>query len=251
MSGATLAPELQEPLEIPDELPLLPVRDVVVFPAMVVPLFVSRVFSLNAVEAAQKNDRFVFVCAQRDGKDDAPRVPEDVFKLGTVCLILRQRRLPDGRIKVLVQGLQKATLESVVAGEPVTRVKVAKIHELPFDAQGDGPSAGTTMACALASLLLGRPCKKGGACADELTLRGRILAVGGLREKLLAAARAGLDTVCIPRQNARDLLDLPRSLRRRVKLVQAGTLDELLAVALVGGLPEDQTAGLRVAAPAR
>ena len=107
------------------------------------------------------------------------------------------------------------------------------------------------MACALASLVLHRPCRKGVAMTGELTLRGRILAVGGLREKLLAAARAGLDTVCIPRQNARDLLDLPRSLRRRLKLVQVGTLDELLAAALVGGLPEDQGAGLRVAAPAR
>ena len=80
----------------------------------------------------------------------------------------------------------------------------------------DGPSAGTTIACTLASLLLSRPCKKGVAMTGELTLRGRILAVGGLREKLLAAARAGLDTVCIPRQNAKDVQGLPRSEERRV-----------------------------------
>jgi ATP-dependent Lon protease len=137
MSGVTLAPELQEPLEIPDELPLLPVRDVVVFPAMVVPLFVSREFSLNAVEAALKGDRFVFVAAQKDGKDDAPQIPDDVFALGTVCLILRQRKLPDGRIKVLVQGLQKARLTAVLEQEPVARVRVEKLHELPFDAEKD------------------------------------------------------------------------------------------------------------------
>src|SRR5882672_363488 len=101
---------VERELDLPDVLPLLPVRDVVVFPAMVVPLFVSREFSLNAVEAALKDHRFVFVAAQRDGKEDAPKVPEDVFRLGTVCLILRQRKLPDGRIKVLVQGLVKATL---------------------------------------------------------------------------------------------------------------------------------------------
>ena len=137
MSGVTLAPELQEPLEIPDELPLLPVRDVVVFPAMVVPLFVSREFSLNAVEAALKGDRFVFVAAQKDGKDDAPKIPDDVFTMGTVCLILRQRKLPDGRIKVLVQGLQKARLVAVLEEEPVARVRVQKLHELPFDAEKD------------------------------------------------------------------------------------------------------------------
>jgi ATP-dependent Lon protease len=136
MSSVTLAPELQEPLEIPAELPLLPVRDVVVFPAMVVPLFVSREFSLNAVEAALKADRFVFVAAQRDGKEDAPQLPEGVYPLGTCCLILRQRKLPDGRIKVLVQGLQKARLVRVLEGEPVARVAVEKIEEPALDANG-------------------------------------------------------------------------------------------------------------------
>src|SRR6267154_790275 len=102
-------------LDIPDVLPLLPVRDVVVFPAMVVPLFVS----LDAVEQALKAEqRVVFAVAQRDGNDDAPRAPEGVYRLGTICQIIRQRKLPDGRVKVLVQGLLKATLEEIVAHEP-------------------------------------------------------------------------------------------------------------------------------------
>jgi ATP-dependent Lon protease len=116
----------------------------------------------------------------------------------------------------------------------------------------DGPSAGVAMALALASLVLQRPCRAKVACTGELTLRGRVLAVGGLREKLLAAARAGLQTVCLPRDNGRSLGDLPRSLRRRLRLSQVATLEELLAVALVGGVPDDKAAGLRVAAsPAR
>jgi ATP-dependent Lon protease len=116
----------------------------------------------------------------------------------------------------------------------------------------DGPSAGVAMALALTSLVLQRPCRSQVACTGELTLRGRVLAVGGLREKLLAAARAGLHTVCIPRENGRALGDLPRSLRRRLQLSQVTTLEELLAVALVGGVPDDRAAGLRVAAsPAR
>jgi len=129
---------LERELDIPDVLPLLPVRDVVVFPAMIVPLFVSREVSLNAVEQAlQAPLRLVFAVAQRDGNDDAPRAPEDVFRLGTICQIVRQRKLPDGRVKVLVQGLVKATLEEVVADATCTRARVTKIHELPFADGGD------------------------------------------------------------------------------------------------------------------
>ncbi|HYV65786.1 MAG TPA: endopeptidase La [Myxococcales bacterium] len=125
-------------LDIPDVLPLLPVRDVVVFPAMVVPLFVSREVSLNAVEQAiQAGGRFVFAVAQRDGNDDAPRAPEGVYRLGTICQIVRQRKLPDGRVKVLVQGFLKATLEEIVAQEPCASARVTKIHELPFEGGGD------------------------------------------------------------------------------------------------------------------
>src|SRR4030081_2663589 len=127
-------------LDIPDMLPLFPARDVVVFPAMVVPLFVSREISLNAVEQALKSDpRVVFAVAQRDGNDDAPRAPDGVYRLGTICQILRQRKLPDGRGTVLVQGLLKATLEEVVAHEPCTQARVTKVHELPFADGGDRP----------------------------------------------------------------------------------------------------------------
>ena len=137
MSGVSLAPELVEPLEIPDVLPVLPVRDVAVFPAMIVPLFVSREITLSAIESALAGDRLVFVVAQQDGKDDSPRVPEDVYGMGTICTVLRQRKLPDGRLKVLVQGLVKGTLEEVTQREPCVRAKVAQIQEPPFDAGGD------------------------------------------------------------------------------------------------------------------
>jgi ATP-dependent Lon protease len=102
----------------------------------------------------------------------------------------------------------------------------------------DGPSAGATMACALASLVCGRPAVRTVAMTGEVTLRGRILAVGGLREKLLAAARAGLGKVCIPDGNRRDLQDLPRALRSKLTIVPVRTLDELFEHALSGGAPE-------------
>ena len=103
----------------------------------------------------------------------------------------------------------------------------------------DGPSAGASMAAALASLVCGRPCKRGTAMTGEVTLRGRVLAVGGVREKLLAAARAGVETVCVPEGNARDLEDLPRSLKRKLDIVTVTTLEDLFAHVLVGGAPGD------------
>jgi ATP-dependent Lon protease len=73
----------------------------------------------------------------------------------------------------------------------------------------------------------------------EITLRGRILAVGGVREKLLAAARAGVTLVCIPQGNARELPDLPASLKRKLEIVPISTLDDLFARVLLGGAPVD------------
>ena len=131
-------PEIeQEPFDIPDVLPLLPVRDLVVFPAQVVPLFVSREISLSAIEHALAKERLVFVTCQKDPSDDSPRAPDSVHALGTVSLILRQRKLPDGRVKVLVQGLMKATLLQVVDESPCTRVRIEKIHELPYVPEGN------------------------------------------------------------------------------------------------------------------
>src|ERR1700694_1843957 len=137
MAGELIAQEEDEPFDIPDVLPLLPVRDLVVFPAQVVPLFVSREISLSAVEHALARERLLFVVAPKDGGDGSPHAPDGMFGLGTCSLILRQRKLPDGRVKVLVQGLVKATLEEVVEQQPCTRARLRKIHELPFEAQGD------------------------------------------------------------------------------------------------------------------
>ena len=89
------------------------------------------------MEQALARERLLFVVAQRDPADDAPKAPEGVYGLGTCCLILRQRKLPDGRIKVLVQGLVKATLEEIVDQQPCTRARLRKIHELPFEAEGE------------------------------------------------------------------------------------------------------------------
>lgn len=99
----------------------------------------------------------------------------------------------------------------------------------------DGPSAGITMATALASCLTGCPVRRDIAMTGEITLRGRVLPIGGLKEKLLAAHRAGLSTVLIPKENVRDLELLPPHVRDELKVVPVENMDEVLAHALVAG----------------
>ncbi|HEX5503911.1 MAG TPA: endopeptidase La [Thermomicrobiales bacterium] len=98
----------------------------------------------------------------------------------------------------------------------------------------DGPSAGITLATALVSLLTGRPVSEDVAMTGEITLRGQVLPIGGLKEKSLAAYRAGLRTIVFPQRNEGDLDDLPEEMRREVRWVPATTVDDVLAVALPG-----------------
>lgn len=97
----------------------------------------------------------------------------------------------------------------------------------------DGPSAGITIATALISALSQRAVHKDVGFTGEITLRGRVLPIGGLREKVLAAHRAGLKTLVIPKKNKKDLIDLPRKVQRNLNLVLVETMDEVLPVALI------------------
>jgi ATP-dependent Lon protease len=96
----------------------------------------------------------------------------------------------------------------------------------------DGPSAGITMATALASLLTARPIKSELGMTGEITLRGKVLPVGGIKEKILAAARFGLKTVILPRHNEADLDDVPQTVREQMHFILVDTVDEVLAAAL-------------------
>lgn len=96
----------------------------------------------------------------------------------------------------------------------------------------DGPSAGITMATALASLLTARPIKSHVGMTGEITLRGKVLPVGGIKEKVLAAARFGLKTVILPKHNEADLDDVPQTVREQMKFILVDTVDEVLAAAL-------------------
>jgi ATP-dependent Lon protease len=96
----------------------------------------------------------------------------------------------------------------------------------------DGPSAGVTMVTALASLLTGRPVRHTVGMTGEVTLQGRVLPIGGLKQKVLAAHAAGLTDVILPERNAGDLDDVPEDVRTAMRFHPVATLDEVLAVAL-------------------
>jgi len=103
----------------------------------------------------------------------------------------------------------------------------------------DGPSAGITMCTGLVSALLRVPVKRNVAMTGEITLRGRVLPVGGLKEKILAAHRAGITTVIMPKENARDLRDIPKKVLKAVRISLAEHMDEVLRVALVLPNPDE------------
>jgi len=91
--------------DIPDLMPLLPVRDVVIFSYMILPLMVGREKSIRAVEKALEKDRLIFLCTQKHSGEEDPG-PEDIFTIGTVAMVVKMLKLPDGRVKILVQGLE-------------------------------------------------------------------------------------------------------------------------------------------------
>ena len=96
----------------------------------------------------------------------------------------------------------------------------------------DGPSAGIAMATALSSLAMGRPVSEEVAMTGEITLTGQVLPIGGLRDKVLAAQRAGITTVILPKENESDLEDLPREVRKQMTFVPADHVDEVIEAAL-------------------
>ncbi len=108
------------------ELPMLPLRDVVVFPHMVIPLFVGRPKSIAALETAMEADRTVMLVAQKSAADDEPTI-EDMFETGCVASILQLLKLPDGTVKVLVEGRQRARIESVTEGDEYFTAKVLPV----------------------------------------------------------------------------------------------------------------------------
>ena len=136
MTGPT--PERSEQFDWPEQVPLLPIRDLVVFPFMIVPLIVSREISIRAIEEAlaSSRDRLVFLVTQKEAATDAP-VPEDLHEIGSVGMIMRMSKLNDGRAKVVVQGLVKARVQRFVQTTPSFSVVPEAAENMPLRLDAD------------------------------------------------------------------------------------------------------------------
>ena len=116
-------------IEFKESMPLLPIRDIVVYPFMILPLFVGRDASIQAVEASLSEfDRLILLSSQKDITDESPH-PDEIYQTGTVAMIMRMRKLPDGRLKILVQGLSKAKIINFEQEAPYFKVKLEKVVE--------------------------------------------------------------------------------------------------------------------------
>jgi len=120
--------EGKEPIEIPEIIPLLPVRDIVIFNHMFLPLYVGRESSINAVDEALDKDRLIFLVTQKDPNNDGPK-PDDIYVIGTVAMIMKKFKLPDGRVKILIQGLVKSRIKEYVKEEPYFQVRIEQIPD--------------------------------------------------------------------------------------------------------------------------
>lgn len=121
--------QFETEITIPDTLPLLPVRDIVVFPYMVLPLYVGREQSIESVNEALNGDRLIFLACQKDAADEEPD-PEEIYEIGTVAVILRMLKMPDGRIKLLVQGVKRGRITEHLESEAGYRVKFDELDDI-------------------------------------------------------------------------------------------------------------------------
>jgi ATP-dependent Lon protease len=168
------------------------------------------------------------------------------------CILTTEVQVLDGKGKLTITGqLGDVMQESAQAALSYIRGKAqtlglsrefyrnVDIHlHVPEGAiPKDGPSAGITMATALASALIKIPVRRDVAMTGEITLRGKVLAIGGLKEKLLAALRAGIFEIILPRANEKDIAELPDNIKKAMKLHFVDQMDEVLKLALEGPLP--------------
>jgi ATP-dependent Lon protease len=186
-------------------------------------------------------------------------------EFGGEILTIEAVKMP-GRGRMSITGnLKEVMKESISAAASFVRARATKFGIKPtaFDKTDvhlhvpegatpkDGPSAGVAMAVAIVSVLTGVPIRKDLAMTGEITLRGRVLPIGGLKEKLLAALRSGIKTVLIPQENEKDLAEVPENVKSGLEIIPVSTVDEVLARALTATLiPIEWTEESEIAAPA-
>jgi ATP-dependent Lon protease len=167
-------------------------------------------------------------------------------EVGGEILSIEAVTLP-GKGKVIITGkLGEVMRESVQAAESYVKSRATEfgikptlferkdihVHVPEGATPKDGPSAGVGMLTSIVSVLTGIPVRRDVAMTGEMTLRGRVLPIGGLKEKLLAALRAGVTTVLIPQENEKDLAEIPDNVKKGLKLIPVATADDVLREAL-------------------
>jgi ATP-dependent Lon protease len=134
-TGVPTRPPSESPedaIKIPDVLPVLPLKDTVIFPYIILPLSVGRDKSVFAVDRALAESRVILLVAQRDGAVENPGEP-DLYPVGTAAIIMRMLKLPDGRIRILVQGLARARLVHIGQTEPYLQAKIERLDDIAFE----------------------------------------------------------------------------------------------------------------------
>jgi ATP-dependent Lon protease len=178
---------------------------------------------------------------------DSPDEKVQVSGWGNVSLILTGQ-LGDVMKESARAALTYAATHASALKIPEDRLGSIEVHiHVPAGAiPKDGPSAGTTMSTALVSAMSGRPVRKDVAMTGETTLRGRVLPIGGVKEKVLAAHRAGIKNLILPKDNEKDLADIPKNVLDTLNVYMVQTMDEVLKIALAeplaGRLPAEAQA---------
>ncbi|MGV6820369.1 MAG: endopeptidase La [Parvularcula sp.] len=167
----------------------------------------------------------------------------DILKIEAVTMPGKGRMTPTGNLKDVMKESVSAAASYVRSRAiefgikpPVFDQKDIHIHVPEGATPKDGPSAGVAMATAIVSTLTGTPIRNDIAMTGEISLRGRVLAIGGLKEKLLAALRAGVKTVLIPGENEKDLADIPDNVKDGLEIIPVDHVDDVLKHALTGPL---------------
>jgi ATP-dependent Lon protease len=167
-------------------------------------------------------------------------------EVGGDLLTIEAVAMPGKGVMTVTGNLKEVMKESISAASsfvrsraiqygvkpPLFRSKDIHVHVPEGATPKDGPSAGVAMATAIVSVLTGAPVRKDIAMTGEITLRGRVLPIGGLKEKLLAALRGGVRTVLIPKDNEKDLADIPENVKTGLAIIPVATVDEVLDKAL-------------------
>ena len=131
-SAGSGASDRDEQVKIPEEIPVLPLRDMVVYPFIIAPLSVAREISVQAVDRALSDNRMILLAAQRDKEVEDPGI-DDLFDIGTVAVIMRMLKLPDGRIRVLVQGVSRARICELTGTMPNLQARTERLTDQDHD----------------------------------------------------------------------------------------------------------------------